>query len=135
MIRLAHKVGSFGLQNCRIIRVDHSQLVRMLHSLVNNQAYVNGKWTNAGDNKCFNVINPANQKVVGSVPDMNAADVEKAIDYAYDAFHSKSWQNTTAKDRSNMLKVRRCHPLNQLTKTNQLLEMVPTSRAKQARNR
>lgn len=77
----------------------------MLHSLVKNQAYVNGKWTNAADNKCFDVTNPANQKVVGTVPDMNAADVEKAIDSAYETFHSKAWQDTTAKDRSNMLKV------------------------------
>lgn len=82
------------------------QLVRMMHSLVKNQAFVNGQWTNAGDNKSFNVTNPANNKVVGAVPDMSAADVEKAIDYAYDAFHSKSWQSTTGKERSAMLKVR-----------------------------
>lgn len=82
------------------------QLVRTMHSLVKNQAFVNGQWTNAGDNKCFNVTNPANNEVVGAVPDMNAADVEKAIDCAYDAFHSKSWQSTTGKERSGLLKVR-----------------------------
>lgn len=78
-----------------------------MHSLVKNQAFVNGQWTNAGDNKSFNVTNPANNKVVGAVPDMNAADVQKAIDSAYDAFHSKAWQSTTAKERSGLLKVRR----------------------------
>jgi succinate-semialdehyde dehydrogenase len=77
----------------------------MVHSLLKNQAYVNGKWTDASDNKRFNVINPANQKIVGEVPDMSAADAQKAIDAAYETFHSKAWQNTTAKDRSILLRV------------------------------
>lgn len=105
MIRFAQKSFAFGSQTHKISVLDRLQLVRMMHSLIKNQAYVNGKWTNAGDNKSFAVTNPANQKVIGEVPDMNADDVSKAIDSAYDAFHSKAWQNTTAKDRSSLLKV------------------------------
>lgn len=108
MIRLTQKVGNFGSQFNKFSAVDRLHLVRMMHSLIKNQAYVNGEWTDAGDNKRFNVINPANQNVIGNVPDMNASDVQKAIDSAYDAFHSKSWQNTTAKERSGLLKVS-CH--------------------------
>ena len=78
---------------------------RTMHSLLKNQAYINGKWVSAADNNNFKVINPANQEVVAEVPDMNVPDVQSAIDSAYDTFHSKSWQNTTAKERSTLLKV------------------------------
>lgn len=44
-------------------------------------------------------MNPANGKVIGSVPDMDAADTEKAIQVAYKAF--QSWKETTAKVRAN----------------------------------
>lgn len=130
MIRLARKISYLGTEISKISVVDRLQLVRTMHSLIKNQAYVDGKWTNAGDNKSFNVTNPANQKVVGEVPDMNAIDVQRAIDSAYEAFHSKSWQNTTAKDRQYLLKV--CS-LIYFSKTcsNQcdVPEMVPIARA------
>lgn len=44
-------------------------------------------------------MNPANGKVIGSVPDMDAADTEKAVQVAYKAF--QSWKETTAKVRAN----------------------------------
>lgn len=78
----------------------------MMQSLIKEQAFVDGKWTDAGDKTTFKVTNPANQKILASVPDMGVSDVEKAIDSAYDAFHSKSWQATSAKDRSTLLKVK-----------------------------
>jgi delta 1-pyrroline-5-carboxylate dehydrogenase len=106
MIRFAQK-ALLGPQIYKFSAVDRVQLVRMMHSLVKYQAYVNGKWTDASDNKRFNVLNPANQKVVGEVPDMTVVDVQKAIDSAYDAFHSKAWKDTTAKERSSLLKVKR----------------------------
>lgn len=104
MFRLAQRATTVGSEISKFSARERLQLVRTMHSLIKNQAYVNGTWTNAGDNKRFNVTNPANQKVVGEVPDMGAADVQKAIDSAYDAFHSKAWQNATAKDRSGLLK-------------------------------
>lgn len=41
------------------------------------------------------VLNPANGKLIGSVPDMDATDTENAIKVAYKAF--QSWKETTAK--------------------------------------
>lgn len=41
------------------------------------------------------VLNPANGKLIGSVPDMDASDTESAIKVAYKAF--QSWKETTAK--------------------------------------
>lgn len=104
MFRFAKAVNC-GSAISRFSAADRLSLVRTMHSLIKNQAFVNGAWTNGADNKSFDVVNPANQKVVGKVPDMNARDVQKAIDSAYDAFHGKAWQDTTAKDRSSLLKV------------------------------
>lgn len=73
--------------------------------LLQNKAYVNGKWVSSGSNTCFDVVNPATEEVVGSAPDMNVADTQKAIDAAHTAFYSPQWQNLTAKDRSGLLKV------------------------------
>lgn len=84
----------------------HNRLVRMMHSLIKNQAYVNGEWVDGVDKKRFQVTNPANAEVIGEVPDMTAEDAKVAIDRAYETFHSKAWQNTTAKERSGLLKVK-----------------------------
>jgi succinate-semialdehyde dehydrogenase len=105
MLRFAQKANSLGSAISKLSVVDRLRLVRTMHSLVKSQAFVNGKWLDASDNERFNVTNPANQKIVGVVPDMNVGDVEKAIDAAYETFHSKDWQNTTAKERSGLLKV------------------------------
>uniref|UniRef100_A0A1B6DF16 Aldehyde dehydrogenase domain-containing protein n=1 Tax=Clastoptera arizonana TaxID=38151 RepID=A0A1B6DF16_9HEMI len=70
--------------------------------LLKNLAYVNGNWVEAKSLKSFNVFNPANDEVLGPVPDMNVEDVEIAISSAYESF--KSWSKTTAKERCSFLK-------------------------------
>lgn len=105
MFRFALKAGKLGSKICKFHTSENIKLARMMHSLIKNKAFINGKWTAAADNKSFNVTNPANQKVVAVVPDMGVADVQKAIDSAYDAFHSKDWQRKTAKERSDLLEV------------------------------
>lgn len=72
--------------------------IRFLHE----KAYVNGQWVDARSGKTFDVFNPSNGSKIGTVPDMNAGDAEKAIQYAQTAF--ESWRETTAKERSVILK-------------------------------
>lgn len=104
MLSLSQKSLYFGF--VKISTGSNIQLARAMHSLIQNQAFINGKWTNASDNKVFDVINPANMKVVGSVPDMTKIDCIKAIDAANDAFYRKNWHLATAKERSAILKVK-----------------------------
>lgn len=129
MIRFATNIANFGSTVSKLSAANRLQLVRTMHSLIKNQAYVNGAWTDAGNSKRFNVINPANQQVVAEVPDMNVSDVEKAIDSAYDAFHGDPWKNTTAKDRSGLLKVSCLHRIlsDKSIRKNELPELVSTS--------
>ena len=51
----------------------------------------------------FEVVDPATQSVLGNVPDCGVEDVQIAIDAAAEAF--KTWRETPARDRSNLLKV------------------------------
>lgn len=106
MLRVSSKVLTNLSRNLPTISaINRLNIDREMHSLVQNKAFIDGAWINSADSKNFNVINPANQEVLAAVPDMGAVDINKAIDAAHTAFYSKEWQDTTAKDRSGMLKV------------------------------
>ncbi|KAJ8953786.1 hypothetical protein NQ314_007216 [Rhamnusium bicolor] len=83
------------------VHTDHEISVRYMN-LLNQKAYINGEWVSAGSNKFFEVFNPVDGSVVGSVPDMDVRDTQTAIDAAADAF--ESWKCTTAKERSYHLR-------------------------------
>ena len=68
--------------------------------LLKSEGFVGGKWTLAKSGKTFNVFNPANGQIVGSVPDMNVEDAEDAILAAKKAF--SEWKTTTSKVQKNM---------------------------------
>lgn len=70
--------------------------------LFRDKAYVDGKWVSAKSGATFEVYNPSNNKVLGTVPDMDAEDTQLAIKAAHKAF--LSWKNTTAKERSVILR-------------------------------
>uniref|UniRef100_A0A1B6CLL5 Succinate-semialdehyde dehydrogenase n=1 Tax=Clastoptera arizonana TaxID=38151 RepID=A0A1B6CLL5_9HEMI len=71
-------------------------------SLLHNKSFVDGEWVEAKSKKSFTVYNPANNKAICDVPDMDVVDVEIAIEAANKAFNS--WSNTTAKERGILLR-------------------------------
>lgn len=68
----------------------------------NMHLITNKKWGPSVTNQEFEVCNPANGSLVASVPNMNLEDTQKALENASAAF--KEWQNTTAKERSQLLR-------------------------------
>ncbi|XP_045499388.1 succinate semialdehyde dehydrogenase [Colias croceus] len=74
---------------------------RNLH-LLKKLGYINGEWVNAKSNSVFPVINPADDKVIAEIPDMDATDAKIAVDSATNAF--KTWKDTSAKERSSILR-------------------------------
>lgn len=62
-------------------------------------AYINGQWVNA-DNKIA-VNNPANNDIIGYVPDLEKDLVHQAINSAAEAF--ETWKNTSPDIRYNLL--------------------------------
>ncbi|HZQ63338.1 MAG TPA: NAD-dependent succinate-semialdehyde dehydrogenase [Casimicrobiaceae bacterium] len=71
-------------------------------SLLRQQAYINGAWTDADNGATFRVSNPATGQLVGTVPDMGAAETRRAIEAADAAW--PAWRAKTAKERSVILR-------------------------------
>jgi len=77
------------------MKLKDSNLLRM-------QAYIGGKWENANNGATHDVLNPATQEKIGSVPDMGAAETRRAIEAAQAAF--PAWAAKTAKERAVILR-------------------------------
>jgi len=71
-------------------------------ALFRQQAYIDGAWVDADNAETFNVTNPANGDVLGSVPEMGRAETARAIAAAEAAL--PAWRAKTAKERAAILK-------------------------------
>jgi succinate-semialdehyde dehydrogenase/glutarate-semialdehyde dehydrogenase len=71
-------------------------------SLLRSQAYINGSWTDAQDKKTYPVLNPYDNTIITTVPDMLTVDTNKAILAAYMAFDG--WKKKTARERARVLR-------------------------------
>ncbi len=77
------------------MKLSHTELFRQ-------QCLVDGAWIDAADGATLQVTNPANDSVLGSVPRLTTADVRAAIAAADKAL--PAWRETSAKDRSKLLR-------------------------------
>ena len=71
-------------------------------SLFKEKCFVNGLWADSQDDKIIEVNNPATMEIIGKVPNFTADETKSVIEHADNAFNS--WKNTTAKERSIILK-------------------------------
>lgn len=71
-------------------------------SLFRSKAFINGTWQNAFDGGSFEVRNPYDQSLVGTVPDMGQPETEVAIQAASHAF--KIWSKFSVSKRSRILR-------------------------------
>ena len=69
--------------------------------LFRQQALVGGDWTAATSGKIVDVIDPASQTVLGTVPDMGAAETRAAIEAAEMAYGP--WKKKTHAERATLL--------------------------------
>ncbi len=65
--------------------------------------YINGRWNAARAGATREVLNPANNEVIGLVTESDAADVETAINAARTAFDDGPWVNTRGPERGTLL--------------------------------
>jgi succinate-semialdehyde dehydrogenase/glutarate-semialdehyde dehydrogenase len=70
--------------------------------LFRQQCYINGQWVDADSGKTIEVTNPATGEVIGTVPQMGAAETKRAIEAANVAW--PAWRKKTAKERANLLR-------------------------------
>jgi succinate-semialdehyde dehydrogenase/glutarate-semialdehyde dehydrogenase len=69
-------------------------------SLLTDKAFIDGAWVKG--KKSFAVTNPADNKKIGTVPDMGVAEVKQAIKAAHAAL--PAWAAMKAKDRAAILR-------------------------------
>jgi len=70
--------------------------------LLRRQCLVGGEWRDADSGAQCEVRNPANGGLLGTVPDMGAAETRRAIDAAHAAF--PAWAGRTARERALVLR-------------------------------
>jgi succinate-semialdehyde dehydrogenase/glutarate-semialdehyde dehydrogenase len=71
-------------------------------TLLRQQAYINGEWTDADSGKTHAVFNPATGEQIGTMPDCGAAETRRAIEAANAAW--PAWRKKTAKERAAVLR-------------------------------
>ncbi|MDO9265262.1 MAG: aldehyde dehydrogenase family protein, partial [Desulfosalsimonadaceae bacterium] len=76
-------------------------------ALFREQAYINGRWVDAGSGRCITVFNPSTNDAIGTVPLMGREETQQAIDAANAAW--VGWRSKTARERAAIL--RRWHDL------------------------
>jgi succinate-semialdehyde dehydrogenase/glutarate-semialdehyde dehydrogenase len=70
--------------------------------LFRQQGYIDGAWVDADSGATFAVDNPATGEIIGKVPDMGAAETQRAIAAAAAAL--PAWSKMSAKARSAILR-------------------------------
>ena len=66
------------------------------------QFYINGEWVDPAEGvNSFDVLNPANEEVIGKISMGSSADVDKAVEAASKAFNSFS--QTSVEERLAIL--------------------------------
>ena len=71
-------------------------------TLFRQQCHVAGQWIDSTDGNSIPVSNPADGKVLGSVPKLTAADVRKAIEAANSAL--PAWREKSGKERAGLIR-------------------------------
>jgi len=71
------------------------------NSLFQQNAFVDGTWIEAQDQHRIEVTNPANEELIGSIPNMGEAEAIQAVEGSYKAL--QSWKALTAQARADLL--------------------------------
>ena len=71
-------------------------------SLFRQQCYIDGAWQASATGRTFEVNNPADGSILGTVPELSAEETRNAIMAAEAAF--REWSRKTAKERASVLR-------------------------------
>jgi betaine-aldehyde dehydrogenase len=70
---------------------------------MSHRLYIDGQFVAAHSTRTIDVINPATQEIVASVPDGDVEDIDRAVRAARRAFESDPWRDVTAQERGRIL--------------------------------
>eukprot|EP01083_Nonionella_stella_P154277 496912_1 len=72
-----------------------------IHRLLKTKGYINGQWQDAVDKQTFDVLDPASQEIIATLPDMNASETNEAIHTAH--LSLDAWQSFTSHARCEIV--------------------------------
>ena len=64
--------------------------------------FIDGKWQQSAGGEKYNVINPANEEIIGKASKANSEDVQKALNSAAQGL--KIWRDTSPWERAKVLR-------------------------------
>jgi aldehyde dehydrogenase (NAD+) len=67
------------------------------------QLLINNQWVRSQSGKTFPTCNPATGEEIAQIAEADAADVDKAVAAARQAFESGAWRKTSASERGRLL--------------------------------
>ena len=70
-------------------------------NLLREANYIGGEWAGSDSGETIEVLNPATNERIGTVPYCERGETARAIDAAHQAF--QSWRNTTANERAALM--------------------------------
>lgn len=68
------------------------------------QLYIGGEWTQPSTEATLDVFSPSTEELIGRIPAVSPADVDRAVAAARAAFDSGPWPTLTAHERANYLR-------------------------------
>ncbi|MGE4545621.1 MAG: aldehyde dehydrogenase family protein [Pedobacter sp.] len=69
--------------------------------VIRDKLYINGKWVGPSCAEIFEVVNPANEEIIGTIPAARQQDADAAVMAARNAFGS--WAATSVEERADWL--------------------------------
>ncbi len=76
----------------------HSFLDRQNHRML-----IGGKWVDALNGERLQIVNPADEAIIGSIPSAHAEDVNNAVECAKNALEHETWARMRPSTRQNLL--------------------------------
>jgi betaine-aldehyde dehydrogenase len=68
-----------------------------------DRLFIGGEWVEPSSTSIFEVVSPATQELVGSVPEAQNADIDRAVAAAREAFEHGPWPRMTPVERAAVL--------------------------------
>jgi len=67
------------------------------------QCFIGGNWVPSASGKTFQTVNPATEEVIADVAEGDAADIDRAVTAAREAFENGPWSKMDARDRGRLM--------------------------------
>lgn len=69
----------------------------------NHRMLINGQWVDSLEGKRLEIVNPADEEVIGSIPSAQAEDIDSAVKSAKKALEHSAWAKVRPSARQNLL--------------------------------